>query len=230
MRLIVFVWKKLKKTHSRHLYINLAPHSGVMHSNQQTLRGALTCAAALLRFWGYRLQVMNAPPIFLNLHINLYRLSHRDYYVPMCPCLCVFLPVCICWLYMASYLQGNSEGLLETHPNCEVNDVRKLTDAAFLHIYLTVEKKGNLWKFNNTVRRGIFEKKMCCITSTRCPPENWFVEVTSQLIFGYRERIEQPRFILAVTTKLRLKRLKGLLLLTECFLCWPLLINKEQRD
>lgn len=162
----------------------------------------------------------------------------------LCVHVCVYFCLCVCkggvsrsmcvsagyiwptaWL---SYLQGNSEGLLESHPNCEVNDVRQLTDAVFLHIHLPVGKKErtdfNLWNINNTERRGIFEKKMCRVIGTRCPPENWLVEVTSQLMFGYRERRQQPRFILAVTKKLRLK---SLLKLTECFVYLP--IRKEQR-
>ena len=55
----------------------------MMYGYQQTLPSALTRVAAPLRFCGYHLQVMNAPPISSNLRINPNRLSHRDY------CLCV---------------------------------------------------------------------------------------------------------------------------------------------
>lgn len=65
---------------------------------------AAICVAALLRLWGYHLQVMNAPPIFPNLHINLNSLSHRDCYVRVCPCLCVFRPVCMQGCELCVYL------------------------------------------------------------------------------------------------------------------------------
>lgn len=65
---------------------------------------AAICVAALLRFWGYHLQAMNAPPILPNLHTNLNSLSHRDCYVRVCPCLCVLRPVCMQGCEMCVYL------------------------------------------------------------------------------------------------------------------------------
>lgn len=129
--------------------------SGMIYVYQQTLWSALTCVASLLRFWGYHLQVMNAPPY-------LPKPPHKP--LPpfpqglLCLCVSVFVctfSVCVCvgvwsvshiWLTTwLSYLGGNSEGLLESPPNCEVNDVRQLTHAVFLHIHLSVGKTKREW-------------------------------------------------------------------------------------
>lgn len=126
---------------------------------------------------GDRLQVMNAPPIFQNLHINPNRLSHRDYYVCVCPCLRVFfLPacmqgyesfhVCICWLDLG-YLPMQ-EWRTSGKPSslwgewCEAAD---RCQAPSHSSFGTKKKSESSLKHYNTVRCGIFEMKMCCITS-----------------------------------------------------------------
>lgn len=55
-------------------------------------------------------------------------LSHRDYRVFAWPVIVCILPVCM-WegaqlMARLRYLPGISEGLLESHHNCEVNDVK----------------------------------------------------------------------------------------------------------
>lgn len=89
-------------------------------THRKTFGRALTCVAALLRFWGYRLQA-----ILENLHINP-NLSHRDYFISACPCLCGFVPaclqgyesfhVCVRWLNRADRLEDNSLAKSEGHP------------------------------------------------------------------------------------------------------------------
>lgn len=63
----------------------------MMNTYQQNL---LVCMAPLFRFWGYHLQVMNAPPIFQKPHHKLLLAFPQGL-----PCLCVCdicVAVCVC--------------------------------------------------------------------------------------------------------------------------------------